>query len=82
LKSEVKHHFFLEKYIKLIAIQLQSYQKSVEEINSIESGVLEAEILMKKKKIIKKIQMIQNSGIFENFFTKFNVQKLNIKMFK
>ncbi len=34
----------------LTAIQLQLYQKSVEEIANIESGILEAEALMKTKK--------------------------------
>jgi hypothetical protein len=41
---------FLGKYIILTAIQLQLYQKSVEEITKIESGILEAEVLMKAKK--------------------------------
>ena len=36
---------FLGRYIILTAIQLQLYQKSVEEIASLESGVLEAEAL-------------------------------------
>ena len=38
------------KYIVLIAIQLQLYQKSVEEITNIELGILEAEALMKIRK--------------------------------
>ena len=41
---------FLGRYIILTPIQLQLYKKSVEEIASIESGVLEAETLMKTKK--------------------------------
>jgi len=41
---------FLGRYIMLTAIQLQLYQKSVEEIANIESGILEAEALMKTKK--------------------------------
>jgi hypothetical protein len=41
---------FLGRYIILTAIQLQLYQKSVEEITNIESGILEAETLMKTKK--------------------------------
>jgi hypothetical protein len=41
---------FLGRYIILIAIQLQLYQKLVEEIASLESGVLEAEAKMKSRK--------------------------------
>lgn len=41
---------FLGRYVKLTAIQLQLYQRSVEEIASIELEVLEAEALMKTRK--------------------------------
>ena len=41
---------FLGRYVMLTAIQLQLYNKSIEEIANIELGVLEAESLMKTKK--------------------------------
>ena len=56
---------FLGRYIILTAIQLQLYQKSVEEIASLESGVLEAEALMKTR---KKSQIILNN-INSNFIS-------------
>ncbi|CAG8708980.1 12755_t:CDS:2, partial [Funneliformis caledonium] len=49
VRSEITSNF-LGRYIILTAIQLQLYQKSVEEIANIESRVLEAEALMKMKK--------------------------------
>ena len=49
VKSQITSNF-LGRYIILTAIQLQLYQKSVEEITNIEMGVLEAEALMKTKK--------------------------------
>ena len=56
---------FLGRYIILTAIQLQLYQKSVEEIASLESGVLEAEALMKTR---KNSQIILNN-INSNFIS-------------
>ncbi|CAG8792407.1 24077_t:CDS:2, partial [Gigaspora margarita] len=50
-KVEVKSKttsFFLGRYVTLSAIQLQLYKKSMEEIIRIESGVMDAEALMKK----------------------------------
>ncbi|CAG8520236.1 10222_t:CDS:2 [Racocetra fulgida] len=41
-------NMFDGRYVILLAIQLQLYKKSIEEITQIESGVIEAEDLMKK----------------------------------
>ncbi|GET03185.1 hypothetical protein GLOIN_2v1811542 [Rhizophagus clarus] len=49
LRSQTTSNF-LGKYVILTAIQLQLYQKSVEEITNIELGILEVEALMKTKK--------------------------------
>ncbi|CAG8511232.1 25681_t:CDS:2, partial [Gigaspora margarita] len=49
-KVEVKSKttsFFLGRYVTLSAIQLQLYKKSMEEISRVESGVMDAEALMK-----------------------------------
>ena len=48
-KSQITSNF-LGRCIILTPIQLQLYQKLVEEIDKIELGVLEAEALMKTKK--------------------------------
>ncbi|CAG8813325.1 41656_t:CDS:2, partial [Gigaspora margarita] len=40
--------FFFAQYVTLLAIQLQLYKKSIEEIIQIESGVIDAKTLMKK----------------------------------